>query len=206
MISARHTLEQAGHPGPVRDQSNCFVEPCLMQRLSDDVGELEVEFVFGHAAGAVGAGRSGRVAHINEHPKCRSRATAAVPAVQRYGVLSAHRLPSRTGKHHGQCENSMKGSLVDGHGSKLCDAAASRLTRRFVETPRSLCTCFFAVVQTNMTRRSPRRRSKGRNVRDDRGAVLVCQFTRVPRSWRLQNAGRQQQALHGLAPHAGPFP
>ena len=66
-----------------RDQSDGFVEPCLMQRLRDDVGELEVEFVFGHAAGAVRAGRRGRVAHINEHPKLRTRG---------YGSMDFHRI------------------------------------------------------------------------------------------------------------------
>src|SRR4029077_20346014 len=82
LISARRTLEQTGHPGPARDQSDCFVETCLMQRLRDHVGELEVEFVFWHATGAVSAGRRGRVAHINEHPKCRWRATTGVAAVR----------------------------------------------------------------------------------------------------------------------------
>jgi hypothetical protein len=36
-----------------------------MQRLRDDVGELQVKFVFWHATGAVGAGRSGSVTDIN---------------------------------------------------------------------------------------------------------------------------------------------
>ena len=35
-----------------------------------------------------------------------------------------------------------------------------------VETPRSLCTCFLAVVQTNMPRWSHKRASNGRNVRE----------------------------------------
>ena len=65
MVSARRTPEQTNQPCPARDQSDCFVEPCLAQRLRDDIGELEVEFVFGHAASAVGAGRSGRMAHVN---------------------------------------------------------------------------------------------------------------------------------------------
>ena len=39
-ISVRRTLEQTRHPGPARDQSDCFVEPCFMQRLRDHVGEL----------------------------------------------------------------------------------------------------------------------------------------------------------------------
>ena len=89
IVSARHTVEQTGHSRPARDQSDCFVEPCLVQRLRDHVGELEVEFVFWHATGAVGAGRSRRVANINEHAKCRSRATAAVGRVLRCSVLGA---------------------------------------------------------------------------------------------------------------------
>ena len=43
IVSARDTVEQTGQPSPTRDQSDCFVEPCLMQRLRDDVGKLEVE-------------------------------------------------------------------------------------------------------------------------------------------------------------------
>ena len=97
-----------------------------MQRLRDHVSELEVEFVFWHATRAVGAGRSRRVANINEHAKCRSHSTAAVGRVLRCSFLGAHRLPGRAGKHHGQCDNSKKGNLVEGHGSKLCDAAVSR--------------------------------------------------------------------------------
>jgi hypothetical protein len=38
IISARRTLEQTAQPRPARDQSDCFVEPCLMQRLRDHVG------------------------------------------------------------------------------------------------------------------------------------------------------------------------
>jgi hypothetical protein len=60
IVSARHTVEQTAHSRPARDQSDCLVEPCLMQRLRDHVGELEVEFVFWQATGAVGAGRSRR--------------------------------------------------------------------------------------------------------------------------------------------------
>jgi hypothetical protein len=71
MISARRMLEQTGHPGPARDQSDCFVEPCLMQRLRDHVGDLEVEFVFWRATGAV---RAMRVA-VCGLPLPRSKAT-----------------------------------------------------------------------------------------------------------------------------------
>jgi hypothetical protein len=60
MVSAPRTLEQTSQPRAARNQSNCFVEPCLVQRLGNNIGELEVEFVFGYAAGAVGARRSGR--------------------------------------------------------------------------------------------------------------------------------------------------
>src|SRR5580704_9345485 len=73
-VSARRTLKQTAQPRPARDQSDCFVEACLMQRLCDDVGKLKIEFVLWHAAGTIRAGRSSRVAHINEHSKCRSGA------------------------------------------------------------------------------------------------------------------------------------
>ena len=149
IISIRRTLEQTGHPGPAGDQSDCVVEPGLMQRLRDHVGELKVEFVFWHATGAVGAGRSRRVADINEHAKCRSRATAAVAGVLRYGVLSTHRLPACAGKDHGECDNSDKRNLVKNHGSQLSPCCGFAAQRCFVETPRALCTCLLAVVQTN---------------------------------------------------------
>jgi len=42
-----------------------------MQRLRDDAGKLQVELVFWHATRAVGAGRHGRVAYIDDHTKCR---------------------------------------------------------------------------------------------------------------------------------------
>src|ERR1700722_692201 len=161
IVSAGHTVEQTGHSRSARDQWYCFVEPCLVQRPRDHIGELEVEFVFWHAAGAVGAGRSRRVANINENAKRRSRATIAVSRVLRCSVLGAHRLPSHAGKHRGQSDNSKKGNPVDGHGSKLCDAAVSRTKRRFVETPRCLCTCFLAVAQTNITRQSATGRQTG---------------------------------------------
>src|ERR1700733_12368411 len=73
-VGARRTLKQTAQPRPARDQSDCFVEACLMQRLCDDVGKLKIEFVLWHAAGTIRAGRSSRVAHINEHSKCRSGA------------------------------------------------------------------------------------------------------------------------------------
>src|SRR6516162_5831021 len=130
IVSARRTLEQTGPPGPARDQSDRFVEPDLAQRLRDGVGELKVEFVFWNATGAVRAGRRGGVAHINEHAKCRSRATAAVAGVLRYGVLSTHRLPAYAGKDYGECDNSDKRNLVNNHGSQLspCGGFAAQLT------------------------------------------------------------------------------
>ena len=53
-----------------------------------------------------------------------------------------------------------------------------------VETPRSLCTCFLAVVQTNMPRWSHKRASNGRNVRDN--SRSCSPFL----SWRIQNVRR----------------
>ena len=90
-VGARRTLKQTAQPRPARDQSDCFVEACLMQRLGDYVGNLKIEFVLWHAAGTIRAGRSSRVAHINEHSKCRSGAIAALAAVLRYRVLSARK-------------------------------------------------------------------------------------------------------------------
>ena len=53
-----------------------------------------------------------------------------------------------------------------------------------VQTPHSLCTCFLAVVQTNMPRWSHKRASNGRNVGDD---LRTCSpFL----SWRIQNLRR----------------
>ena len=39
IVGARHTLKQTGQPRPSGDQTDCFVEPCLVQRLRDHVGE-----------------------------------------------------------------------------------------------------------------------------------------------------------------------
>ena len=116
------------------------------------------------------------MAHINEHPKFRSGANTAVAAVRRGRVLSAHWLQGRAGKRHSQCDNSEKGNLFDDHDHNCAGAAASRPNRRFVETPRSLCTCFLALYKTKMTRRSHKRTSNGRNVRKDWRPVLACQF------------------------------
>ena len=65
MISAHHTLEQTGELRPARDQADGFVESCLMERLRNRVGELQVKFVFWRGTGTVGAGRSGSVTDIN---------------------------------------------------------------------------------------------------------------------------------------------
>jgi hypothetical protein len=147
VVGARRTLKQTAQPRPARDQSDCLVEPCLLERLRDHVSELEVEFVFRHAARTVRAGRSSRVAHINEHPKRRSRATAVVAAVLRYRVFSAHMLPSGAGKQHGHCDKSEKATLLDDMDHNSARAAASQPNRRSVETPHALCTCSLAVVQ-----------------------------------------------------------
>ena len=90
------------------------------------------------------------MAHINKHPKCRSRATAAVAGVLRCRVLGAHRLPGRAGKHHGQCDNSEKCNLVDDHGSKLCRCGIFAAQPTLCGNTPHTCTCFSAIVQTNI--------------------------------------------------------
>src|SRR6202035_978772 len=119
-VGARHTLKQTAQPRPSGDQSDCFVEACIMQRLCDDVGKLKIEFVFWHAAGTIRAGRSSRVPHINEHSKCRSGAIAALAAVQRYRVLSARKLPRGASKHHSQRDKSENATFNDDHRLQLC--------------------------------------------------------------------------------------
>src|SRR5580693_597239 len=147
-VGARRTLKQTAQPRPARDQSDCFVEACLMQRLCDDVGKLKIEFVLWHAAGTIRAGRSSRVAHINEHSKCRSGAIAALAAVLRYRVLSARKLPRGASKHHSQCDKSEKATLIDDHRSQLyrcCGFAAQ--PRLSGISPRTLY--LFACRRTN---------------------------------------------------------
>ena len=99
IVHARHTVEQTGHSRSARDQSDCFVEPCLVQRLRDHVGELRLNSYSGTPRALSAPGEVAVSANINEHPKCRSRATIAVSRVLRCSVLGAHRLPGRAGKH-----------------------------------------------------------------------------------------------------------
>ena len=75
---------------------------------------VEVEFVFVHAASAVGAGRSGRMAHINYDPKRRTWATGAVTGVLRRSFLGAHWLPNRGPDDRGESRNS-KCKFADDH-------------------------------------------------------------------------------------------
>ena len=113
-----------------------------------DVGKLKIEFVFWHAAGTIRAGRSSRVAHINEHSKCRSGAIAALAAVLRYRVLSARKLPRGASKHHSQCDKSEKATLIDDHRSQLyrCCGFAAQPTLSGI-SPRTLY--LFACRRTN---------------------------------------------------------
>src|SRR6476659_4868273 len=155
-----------------------------MQRLCDDVGKLKIEFVFWHAAGAVGAGRSSRVAHINEHSKCRSGAIAALAAVLRYRVLSARKLPRGASKHHSQCDKSEKATLIDDHRSQLyrcCGFAAQ--PRLSGISPRTLY--LFACRRTNnMIRLRPE--ADQRDVMSGRlGDGVILPACLVVRSWRL---------------------
>ena len=147
IVSARRTLEQAGRLDPPVTNRTALSNPASRSDCAITSASFKLNSYSGTPRALSAPGELGRVAHINEHPKFGSRAPTAVAAVLGGRVLGAHRLPSCTGKHHGQRDNSKKGDLVDGHGSKLCDAAVSRPTRRFMETPRTLCTCFLAVVQ-----------------------------------------------------------
>jgi hypothetical protein len=71
VVGSLRTLEQTRQLRSAGDQSDGTIQACLVQRLRDNVDELEVEFVFWHTTEAVRARRSRRVAYINERPKRR---------------------------------------------------------------------------------------------------------------------------------------
>src|SRR5262245_42799895 len=91
------------------------------------------------------------MANINEHAKCRSRATAAVAAVLRYRVLSAHRLPGGAGEHHCKCDSdSERCNRVGGHD---CVGAVARgRTDAFWKLPAVFVPVCLASYKAKMTR------------------------------------------------------
>ena len=64
-VGAVGSLDEALPGGRGGDQPNRLVETGTDERLLDLVGKAKIESVFGNAAGAIGAGHLGRMAHID---------------------------------------------------------------------------------------------------------------------------------------------
>jgi hypothetical protein len=145
-VGARHTLKQTAQPRPARDQSDCFVEACLMQRLCDDVGKLNSYSVTPRALSAPGevavwptsmSTRNADRAQLPLSLPCcvtGSSARASCPVVPvsiTASATSRRKLPLLT--------------IID---HNCTGAAASQPNRGFLGSPHALCTCLLAVVQT----------------------------------------------------------